>query len=107
MLSYPVAALALWYACADFEIWRASLDSRLSSWVFGGASVIPKAGYDADYRTAGGVVGSTRYNNALGVLQSEVIIVNPGLPDEFQAVSTPPLILASWATAWLACSLCT
>jgi hypothetical protein len=96
-------AVTAFYRCYA-EVWRASIDERMASWVFAGENQILKIGYDAAWVGAGGVVGSPRYQSALDMMGSVILIQPIGGGGTIEVIDTPANVLAATVEGWLQCT---
>jgi len=96
-------AVEAFYRCYA-EVWRASIDERMSSWVFAGENQVLKVGYDVAWQDAGGVVGSPRYQSALDMMGSLILIQPISGGGTIEVIDTPPDVLAATVEGWLQCT---
>jgi hypothetical protein len=96
-------AVTAFYRCYA-EVWRVSIDERMSSWVFAGENQILKIGYDVAWQDAGGVVGTPRYQSALDMMGSVILTVSIGGGGTIEVIDTPANVLAATVEGWLQCT---
>jgi len=94
--------LTAWYRCFEAP-YAISVDERLSAWVFGGQSVIPKVAYDLAWASTGYPLDAPEYQYALSALDSFVSDDTDNDGNVFAVIVTPVSVLNAVSEDWLTC----